>query len=131
METANIVGLSASCRAIELRAKADVVAAADLAVLRDADSAARILARMNHPRSAELRGAVDSALAVLESRPGGPIKSRVDSHYWDLGFLRVEEDFEVVAVVDGDVLCRERDEESELILIGWESVRVDFGGCRF
>lgn len=119
--------VSGLCRAIALRAKSGAVVARDLAVLCDADSAARVLARTNNSGAAELRGAVDAAVAALESRRGGAVGSRLDSHHWDLGFLRVESEFEVLAVVDGDVLCRDEDGETMLRLIGRDEVRVEFG----
>ena len=127
MKASKIKELSESCRAVAARAKADAATARDLAALCDADLAARTLARANDPRGMLLRVAVDAAAAALESGSGGPIQSRLDSHHWDLGFLRVESDFEVVSVIDGDVLCRAEDAETELRLIGREEVRVRFG----
>ena len=119
---------SDSCRAIESRAKNDVATAQDLATLRDADSAARILSRAGEHIATELRAATNAAVAALEARDGGPIKSRLDSHHWDKGFLEVESGFEVVSVIDGDVLCQVEDDEVELRLIDREEVRVHFGG---
>ena len=129
MKASKIKELSESCRAAAARAKTNAATACDLAALCDADLAARTLARANDPRGMLLRVAVDAAAAALESGSGsgGPIQSRLDSHHWDLGFLRVESDFEVVSVIDGDVLCRAEDAETELRLIGREEVRVRFG----
>ena len=127
MKAKDISALAELCRAIEARAKADFTTARDLAALRDADFSARILARTDNPGAVELRVTIDAAVNALESGKGGAIKSRLDSHHWDLGFMRVESDFEVVSVIDGDVLCRAEDEETELRLIGREEVRVEFG----
>ena len=127
MKAKDISALAELCRAIEARAKADFTTACDLAALRDADFSARILARTENPGAVELRVTIDAAVNALESGKGGAIKSRLDSHHWDLGFMRVESDFEVVSVIDGDVLCRAEDEETELCLIGREEVRVEFG----
>ena len=127
MKAKDISTLAELCRAIEARAKADSTTARDLAALRDADFSARTLARTDNPGAVELRVTIDAAVNALESGKGGAIKSRLDSHHWDLGFMRVESDFEVVSVIDGDVLCRAEDEETELRLIGREEVRVEFG----
>ena len=127
MKAKDISALAELCRAIEARAKADSITARDLAALRDADFSARTLARTDNPGALELRVTIDAAVNALESGKGEAIKSRLDSHHWDLGFMRVESDFEVVSVIDGDVLCRAEDAETELRLIGREEVRVEFG----
>ena len=125
MEAGQISELAESCRAIAARAKMDAIAARDLAALRDADCAVRRLGRAEDSALRELRAATDAAVSALENRPDGVIQSRLDSHHWDVGFLRVESDFQVVSVIDGDVLCR--DDEDELRLIGRDEVRVEFG----
>ena len=108
-----IAEIEKTCREIKERRTAQCVTVDDLDRCEQTDKAIRRLENAEHSDAIRLRAEMDNLADVL----GGAIQSRLDSHYWDRGFLELESEREIIYAADGYALVRAEDDDDNLVVL--------------